>query len=209
MKALLGRRVSLWEVVGFDRPSSQLVRRLPSWAAISSRARLRSPGIAARCRRTLRGDCLLREPETREIGARIALDAQGSSVYRVILTQAGWLIATGIVIGSACSVAAETLILGRCLAYVCGMCRRWPRSRPYLVFGVPGQLHSRAPRCVGRPGRRSACRIVKAFTATDTGSVLVIGGASAFASQLLPGRRLLQPQFRQRTAHVHFLAAAR
>lgn len=55
---------------------------------------------------------------TREIGVRMALGAQRSSVYRMILWQAGWLTAAGLGIGLACSVGMSTLI----------------RS---LLFGVP------------------------------------------------------------------------
>lgn len=40
----------------------------------------------------------------------MALGAQRSSVYRLILKEAGWLIAFGIVAGLACSVAATTLM---------------------------------------------------------------------------------------------------
>jgi macrolide transport system ATP-binding/permease protein len=47
---------------------------------------------------------------TREIGVRMALGAQRSSVYRLILTEAGWLAAGGITIGLGCSVAAATLM---------------------------------------------------------------------------------------------------
>jgi len=45
---------------------------------------------------------------TREIGVRIALGAQRSTVYRLILKEAAWLIAFGIVAGLAGSVAAAT-----------------------------------------------------------------------------------------------------
>jgi macrolide transport system ATP-binding/permease protein len=47
---------------------------------------------------------------TREIGVRMALGAQRSSVYSLVLRQAGWLTFAGIAIGLACSVAASTLI---------------------------------------------------------------------------------------------------
>lgn len=47
---------------------------------------------------------------TREIGVRMALGAQRSIVYRLILKEAGWLIVVGIVAGLACSVAAATLM---------------------------------------------------------------------------------------------------
>ena len=42
----------------------------------------------------------------------MALGAQRSSVYRLILTEAGWLVGIGITIGLICSVAAATLMRG-------------------------------------------------------------------------------------------------
>jgi predicted permease len=47
---------------------------------------------------------------TREIGVRMALGAQQSSVYRMILKEAGWLTGAGIVAGLVCSVAVATLM---------------------------------------------------------------------------------------------------
>ncbi len=47
---------------------------------------------------------------TREIGVRMALGAQRSSVYQLILKEAGLLILFGIVAGLAGSIAAATLM---------------------------------------------------------------------------------------------------
>ena len=47
---------------------------------------------------------------TREIGVRMALGAQRGAIYWLILKEAGWLIATGILAGLACSVAAANLM---------------------------------------------------------------------------------------------------
>jgi ABC-type antimicrobial peptide transport system permease subunit len=47
---------------------------------------------------------------TREIGVRMALGAQRSSVYSLIMRQAGWLTAAGLAIGLVCSVGASLLI---------------------------------------------------------------------------------------------------
>ncbi len=47
---------------------------------------------------------------TREIGVRMALGAQQSSVYRMILKEAGWLTGVGILAGLICSIAVATLM---------------------------------------------------------------------------------------------------
>jgi predicted permease len=49
---------------------------------------------------------------TREIGVRMALGAQRSSVYQLIMKEAGWLVGAGIGTGLACSIGAATLIRG-------------------------------------------------------------------------------------------------
>ncbi|HMD97985.1 MAG TPA: ABC transporter permease [Terriglobia bacterium] len=49
---------------------------------------------------------------TREIGVRMALGAQRSSVYKLILKEAGWLTGIGITAGLVGSVAAATLMRG-------------------------------------------------------------------------------------------------
>jgi macrolide transport system ATP-binding/permease protein len=47
---------------------------------------------------------------TREIGVRMTLGAQHSSVYKLVMLQAGWLTGTGLAIGLTCSMGASLLI---------------------------------------------------------------------------------------------------
>lgn len=49
---------------------------------------------------------------TREVGVRMALGAERGSIYRLILTEAGRLIAIGVVLGVLCSIGAARLIGG-------------------------------------------------------------------------------------------------
>jgi ABC-type antimicrobial peptide transport system permease subunit len=69
----------------------------------------------------------------REIGIRMALGAQPRSVYRLILKEAGWLTAFGIVIGMVCSVAAATLMRGLLFGV-----RSWDVPTLAAVAGVLG-----------------------------------------------------------------------
>jgi len=47
---------------------------------------------------------------TREIGVRMALGAQRGAVYKLVMSQAGWLTAAGVGIGLVCSVGASLLM---------------------------------------------------------------------------------------------------
>jgi macrolide transport system ATP-binding/permease protein len=49
---------------------------------------------------------------TREIGVRMALGAQRSSIYQLILKEAGWLTLSGVVIGLSASIAAGIFMRG-------------------------------------------------------------------------------------------------
>ena len=68
---------------------------------------------------------------TREIGVRMALGAQRQSVHRLILLEASWLIAVGIVAGLTCSVGAATLIRGLLFGV-----RSWDAATLSAVAGV-------------------------------------------------------------------------
>jgi ABC-type antimicrobial peptide transport system permease subunit len=47
---------------------------------------------------------------TREIGVRVALGAQRSSIYQLVLREAGWLTAAGLLAGLACSLPMGMLM---------------------------------------------------------------------------------------------------
>ncbi len=65
---------------------------------------------------------------TREIGVRMALGAQRSSVYQLILKEASWLIVLGIVAGLAGSLAVTTLMASSSSASTPGTYQHWPPS---------------------------------------------------------------------------------
>lgn len=67
----------------------------------------------------------------REIGVRMALGAQRSSVYRLVLKEAGWLAAIGIAGGIACSLAATGLLRSMLFGVT-----RWDLGTLLSVAGV-------------------------------------------------------------------------
>src|SRR6202023_3202076 len=80
---------------------------------------------------------------TREIGVRMALGAQQSSVYRMILKEAGWLTGFGIVAGLVCSIAVATL-----MRKVLFGIHSWdvsPLAAVALLLGVSAMLASYFP----------------------------------------------------------------
>jgi predicted permease len=85
---------------------------------------------------------------TREIGVRMALGAQRGRVYRLILREAGWLIAAGIAIGLACSVAAATLLRGLLFGV--------RSADPEILAAVAGVLGVAALLASYIPARRAA-----------------------------------------------------
>jgi len=85
---------------------------------------------------------------TREIGVRIALGAERSAVYRLVLKQAGWLTAAGIAAGLLCSLVVTKLM--RDLLFGIDS---W--DVPTLV-GVAGVLGGAALAASYLPARRAA-----------------------------------------------------
>ena len=70
---------------------------------------------------------------TREIGVRMALGAQQSAIYRLVLREAGWLTAMGVALGLVCAMAASTL-MGNLLFGV----RSWDPPTLLVAAGVLG-----------------------------------------------------------------------
>jgi predicted permease len=85
---------------------------------------------------------------TREIGVRMALGARRSSVYRLVLGEAGWLTAMGIAAGLALSIAAA-LLMRKLLFGV----RAWDVS---TLIGVAVVLAFAALAASYLPARRAA-----------------------------------------------------
>jgi predicted permease len=78
---------------------------------------------------------------TREVGVRMALGAERGSIYRLILTEAGRLIAFGLILGVLCSIGAASLIRG-------------------LLFGVTGWD---APTLLSVAAIMSLCALAASF----------------------------------------------
>jgi len=85
---------------------------------------------------------------TREIGVRMALGAQRSSVYRLIMREAVWLTGVGILAGLVCSVGAATMIRGLLFGV-----HSWDVS---TLFGVATVLSLSALLAAYLPARRAA-----------------------------------------------------
>ena len=85
---------------------------------------------------------------TREIGVRMALGAQRSAVYQLILEEAGWLTIGGIVLGIVCSLGAGAL-MGKLLFGV----RSWDIA---TLLGVAALLGVSALLASYIPARRAA-----------------------------------------------------
>jgi predicted permease len=85
---------------------------------------------------------------TREIGVRMALGAQKSSVYQLVLSEAGRLIAVGVVVGLAASVGAA-MLMGKLLFGV----RAWDAG---TLVGVAFVLAASAMLASYIPARRAA-----------------------------------------------------
>ena len=97
---------------------------------------------------------------TREIGVRMALGAQRSSVYQLILKEAGWLVGAGIGAGLVCSIAAATLIRG--LLFGVRIMGRGHAGRSFCSaggVGNAGQLHSGTKGSAGRSHGGVAVRV--------------------------------------------------
>jgi macrolide transport system ATP-binding/permease protein len=85
---------------------------------------------------------------TREIGVRMALGAQRSTVYRLILTEAAWLTVIGIVAGGCCSIVAG-ILMQKLLFQV----RSWDVP---TLFAVGAVLATAAAMASYLPARRAA-----------------------------------------------------
>lgn len=85
---------------------------------------------------------------TREIGVRMALGAQRESVYRLVLGDAGRLIATGVLIGAGGSIAAAAFMRGLLFGV-----RAWD---PFTIAGVAAVLTGSALAASYVPARRAA-----------------------------------------------------
>ncbi len=85
---------------------------------------------------------------TREIGVRMALGAQRSAIYRLVLREAGWLTVAGVVTGLVCAVGAATLMQGLLFGV-----RSWDVS---TLLSVAAVLSVSALAASYMPARRAA-----------------------------------------------------
>jgi macrolide transport system ATP-binding/permease protein len=80
---------------------------------------------------------------TREIGVRMALGAQRSAVYRLILGQAGFVAAVGILVGLACAAPAAALLRG--LLFGVQVWDVWMLGGVAMLLGICALLASYVP----------------------------------------------------------------
>lgn len=86
--------------------------------------------------------------QTKEIGVRMALGAARSDIIRMVLSEAGWLVGNGIVIGAAASIAGGKLLAGILFGV---------RARdPLTLVGVCAVLMATGLASAWWPARRAA-----------------------------------------------------
>lgn len=80
---------------------------------------------------------------TREIGVRMALGAQRSSVYQMVMRQAGWLTSIGIIVGLLCAVGASMTM--RKVLFGVAAWDVWTLTAVSIVLGCASLLASFLP----------------------------------------------------------------
>jgi ABC-type antimicrobial peptide transport system permease subunit len=95
---------------------------------------------------------------TREIGVRMALGAQRSSVYQMVMRQAGWLTSIGIGLGLMCAVGASMAM--RKVLFDVAAWDVWTLTAVATVLGCASLLASFLP--ARRAARVNPCEALRA-----------------------------------------------